>query len=373
MTRELSASEYLAGMEDYARAGTERARALGNRGPLRLGRDGRLAGEILDRYHEHGFYVFEDLIQPDELAELRSDFRRLVETAVPGPASSQDPATSRDLFTWVEPLSDPWGGTEVVGGRYQVKMTEPAPETKVPDLVPLMMYRMFEFMDSALRLYGHPKLLAVAESINGPDFTPFKESIFIKQPGVGGAVSWHQDGLTHWSSPAWEEDIHGFNFQLQLYPCSALNSLWVVPGTHKLGRVDIRKRVAENGGSDRLPDAVPLVCNAGDVTIVNRQELHGSFPNASGEERVSLTFGFHKRSSVLGARILYTGEEIVYDEDRIFERSSLIQTAIDARHQRFPDEEPYRYQPFVGLESQYRFDEAARERIRDYDLKDLGI
>ena len=61
------------------------------------------------------------------------------------------------------------------------------------------------------------------------------------------------------------------------------------------------------------------------------------------------------------------------DEDRIFERSSLIQTAIDARQQRFPGEEPYRYQPFVGLESQYRFDEAARERIRDYDLNDLGI
>ena len=190
---------------------------------------------------------------------------------------------------------------------------------------------------------------------------------------LGASVAWHQDGLTHWDSPAWDEGIHGFNFQVQLYRCTPANCLWVVPGTHKLGKVDIRRLVAENG-SDRLPDAVPLFCEAGSVTVVNRQALHCSFANTSPDLRVSLTFGFHRRASVLGQRgVLVAGADEVYDEARIFERASVIATAIDARARHFPAETPYTYQPFVGLEDRYRWDEAARDRLRNYSLKDLGI
>ena len=34
-----------------------------------------------------------------------------------------------------------------------------------------------------------PQLLKIAEAINGEDFTPFNEALFIKEPGVGAAVS----------------------------------------------------------------------------------------------------------------------------------------------------------------------------------------
>ena len=54
---------------------------------------------------------------------------------------------------------------------------------------------MCQIMDSGLRLYGHPDLLAVAASINGDDFVPYNDAIFVKQPGLGGSVSWHQDGV----------------------------------------------------------------------------------------------------------------------------------------------------------------------------------
>ena len=196
-----------------------------------------------------------------------------------------------------------------------------------------------------------------------------------KAPGLGGSVSWHQDGVTHWDSPNWDQGIHGFNFQVQLYDCTARNCLWVLPGTHKLGRLDIKALVAENGGSEQLPGAVPLLCKAGDVTIANRQVLHGSFANTSPDLRVSLTFGFHRRSSVLGAHgALSQSADEVYDEQRIFERSSVIQVAIDARTQRFPEQQPFAYQPFVGLEDTFRFNAANFERVvRDYNLKDLSI
>ena len=85
-----------------------------------------------------------------------------------------------------------------------------------PEDVVFIMYSMCQSMPAGLRLYGHPQLLAVAESINGEDFVPFNDAIFVKQPGLGGSVSWHQDGVTHWESPDWDPGIHGFNFQVQL-------------------------------------------------------------------------------------------------------------------------------------------------------------
>ena len=44
---------------------------------------------------------------------------------------------------------------------------------------------MCQIMDSGLRLYGHPDLLTVAASINGDDFVPYNDAIFVKQPGLG--------------------------------------------------------------------------------------------------------------------------------------------------------------------------------------------
>ena len=215
----------------------------------------------------------------------------------------------------------------------------------------------------------------MAEAINGPDFVPYNDAVFVKQAGVGGSVAWHQDGVTHWDSPDWDEGSHGFNFQVQLYPTTPANCLWVVPGTHKSGRIDIRRRVAENGGDEKLPDAVPLICGAGDVTAVNRQMLHGSFANTSPDKRISITMGFHRRRSVLGQKgKLSMGADQVYDERRIFERSAVIQVAIDARRQRFPEEAPFRYRPFKGLEERFRYNAETFERvIRDYNTKDLAI
>ncbi len=87
----------------------------------------------------------------------------------------------------------------------------------------------------------------------------------------------------------------------QLYGCTAANGVWVVPGSHKHGKADIRKLVAE-AGSERLPDAVPIIAQPGDVAITNRQALHGSFANTSKDWRVTLNMGFHRRRSVLGVK-----------------------------------------------------------------------
>ena len=368
-------------MRSYLREGQAAALALPNRGPLRFTESGALAEEIRAAYSKYGFYVFENVLSAEELEDIKADLDTMRAQFPTGPESqvnaAGEPALGADAkaltLVWSKPLGDPLGGTELANGRHQVKMFEPEADVEAPLAAPFILLGSLQFSDACLRTYAHPELLKVTESINGPDFAPFNEALFIKEPGIGAAVSWHQDGVTHWDSPDFDEDIHGFNFMAQAYGSTAVNGVWVLPGTHKQGKLDIKALVAESG-SERLEGAVPIVCNPGDVVMCNRQLLHGSFPNCGFEPRITVNFGFHKCSSVLG--VMGGGihsDAQVFDEEIVARRSRAIGYAIDARKQRFPDETPYHYQPLSAAANDYRWDEFARADLKDYNLDDLSI
>ncbi|MGR8920796.1 MAG: phytanoyl-CoA dioxygenase family protein [Gammaproteobacteria bacterium] len=368
-----------AAMEAYLADGEARALALGNRGPVRYDADGALARDILDAYRETGFYVFTGVLSPAELADIEADVNAIVDRLPVCEGAAVDragrPAIGADCAAptvfWARPLSDPLGGTDIANGRHPTKMFEPEPAAGAPDKEVFLILGSLQFSDACLRCYAHPDLLRVAAAVNGEDFAPFNEALFIKRPGLGASVAWHQDGVTHWDSPDLDDGTHGFNFMAQLYGSTAANGLWVVPGTHRRGKLDIKAMVAA-AGSERLPEAVPMICAPGDVGITNRQTVHGSFANVSADTRVTVNFGFHRRRSVIGVTAGGVhNARATYDEARIRERSRLIAYGIDARRQRFPDETPYVYQPLAG--ETWRWDDAARESIRDYNLLDLSI
>ena len=123
-------------------------------------------------------------------------------------------------------------GRHLREGSHHIKMSEPEVPAGVPRWVAQTLLGALQHSDACLRYSAHPKLLAIVASLNGEDFTPFNETIWIKHPRLGGAVSWHQDGWTHWDSPELDDGTHGFNTMMQLYGCDAANGLWVVPGTH---------------------------------------------------------------------------------------------------------------------------------------------
>ena len=160
---------------------------------------------------------------------------------------------------------------------------------------------------------------------------------------------------------------------VQLYGSTAANAVWLVPGSHKQGEVDIAS-LTQVGG-DRIPNAVPMISDPGDVVICNRQTVHGSFANTSKDWRVSVGFGFHWKKSVVGVNAkLLNGEVLHYDEHRVLQRSRIIPMAIDARAQRYKSEQPYSYLPFTGLEDENRFNENTRRNIlKNYNLLDLHI
>lgn len=370
-----------AAMETYRLAGEERARSLGNRGPIRFAADGNLDSAILDAYSRCGFYILEGVLHDEELEDIERDVADILQRAPVTKGAEVDSLGRKALgvgcearnISWVKPLSDPIGGTDVSHGRHPAKMNEPQPPAEAPEHVMQLVLGSLQFSEACLRVYGHPQLLAVAEAINGEDFTPFNEAVWIKHPGLGGSVAWHQDGWTHWENPQLDEGTHGFNFMAQLYGCNAANGLWVVPGSHREGRMDI-KAMVRAAGSDRLPQAVPLICGPGDVAICNRQALHGSFANTSEDVRVTINFGFHRRKSVLGVKSGGIHNPVaVYDETYIRERSKMIMYAIDARRQRFPEEQPFDYRPFAGDEANCRWNASSKATIKDYNLLDLGI
>jgi hypothetical protein len=369
-------------MEEYGRAAEARAYALGNRGPIRFTADGKLDPAILDSYWKHGFYVLQGVVGPEELTELRAAVDRTLDCAPVEPDATVDrhgrPALGEGIikppYRWAKPLSDPLGGTDKFNGRHPAQMLQPTLGADAPEMIVERLDGNLHLMDECLRLYGHPGLLAVAAAILGDDFVPYNEVTFVKEPGLGPSVAWHRDGMTHWNSPDWDSGAHGFNIMTQLYPSTAGNGVWVLPGTHRERTADIKKMMAD-AGSDRIPGAVPLLCDGGDTIVTNRQLVHGSFANSSPDRRITLNAGFFPRKRVLGvtAKRLH-GVVETYDEERVVERSRIIQLGIDARRQRFPNEKAYVYKPFAGRADDTRWTEAARQTLlKNYNQRDMFI
>ena len=54
-------------------------------------------------------------------------------------------------------------------------------------------------------------------------------------------------------------------------------------------------------------------------------------------------------------------------------RFELFGNLIEARKQRFPEEEPYKYQPFNDVNKIFQWNENSRKDLKDYNLDDLSI
>ena len=182
--------------------------------------------------------------------------------------------------------------------------------------------------------------------MNGPDFVPFNEVVFMKEAGLGVWVAWHRDGTTHWSSPGFHPGSHGFDFMRSLRQ-QPVNGVWALPGTH----VHLRSTSGVGRGerSERIRDAVPMMSGPGDVIISNRQLVHGSFANTSPDRRVTVNFGFLPRASVLNVTATQLdGRVETYDAARVHQRSRMIAVAVDARRRRFPRERRYSTSRFAA-------------------------
>ena len=340
--------------EAYRRKGLERAAQLGNRGPLRFDEDGVLTQDILDAYRRTGFYVFTGVLSPEECRELKREFDRVLDNAPLVNDGEVDMHGRPSRFSRHYSVEPPWSSNEA--------SDEDSEAAGAPGIVRMLSHPLM-IMDSALRAYGHPDILKMIASVNGPDFVPFSESVFHKAAYQGFPTRWHQDGRTHWAEdgtslerPDGSGKTHGVNLSVSWSHCTPENGLWVIPGSHRCWRL-------VDGGSfppitEWLPEAVPMTLAPGDCGLVNRSSMHGSYPNRSAARRVNMIMGFHKRASAIGtettnvhafARMGDKRKTVKYTEEYVLRRARMIALAIDARRQRYPDEVPYEYQgSYIG-------------------------
>jgi len=142
-----------------------------------------------------------------------------------------------------------------------------------------------------------PRVLDGVESVLGPDLLVWGSSLFIKDPGEGTYVTWHQDS-TYWglSKPevttAW----------IALSPATAQSGcMKMMPGTHKWNQVAHRDTLDEknlltrgqeiavevNEEEGKLVELAPGQMSLHDVQIV-----HASDPNLSDDRRIGVAIRY---------------------------------------------------------------------------------
>jgi len=178
---------------------------------------------------------------------------------------------------------------------------------------------------ASLELLGAPQLLAVAESLCGPNFVPTYESLVFKQAGDGEQIPWHQDAV----QPTRNYRI--FNFDLYLDPSlRGAGALRVIPGTQTM-RQDICA-LADVYGWDH-PDAIEVEMQPGDVLLHNVMVVHGS-PQVAGKQlRRTIYYEFRPAEEIL--------EDGPWDAGWIERRMRLVALGLAAHRSAYPEREQY--------------------------------
>lgn len=187
--------------------------------------------------------------------------------------------------------------------------------------------------DASLELLGSPAVLAVAESLNGPNFFPTYESMVFKFPGDGEAVRWHQDAVQKRHYRVW-------NFDLYLDKSTKESgALRVLPKSH-FDKQDACA-FAEKYGWDH-PDIITVEMNPGDVLLHDVMVFHGSPPTKGGPLRRTLYYEFRSFE--------WNQDASIWSDEWVNRRVKLIPYAMDKFAAAFPQEEPFRW----NIDPKYR-------------------
>ena len=209
-------------------------------------------GSYAEQFREQGYLVVEGLLSAEEVQQVRQRTEDLITGAVPG-----FPAADIEL----EP------GAKTVELATVRKLNRPAANDPV-------------FLTHA----GNPRVLAIVESIIGPDIKLYNSQCFMKPPG-GVEKPYHQDSAYFAIEP------------MDLVTCwTALDDvtlekgpMWVIPGSHRQGVLDHSQPwVVRDRRDKQVPveaternRETPLLMPAGGCSFHHSLLLHRSTPNRS--------------------------------------------------------------------------------------------
>jgi phytanoyl-CoA hydroxylase len=152
-------------------------------------------------------------------------------------------------------------------------------------------------LDPVFEAFSHgPDLAALAADLGMPDPQVWQSMVICKQPGIGGAVRWHQDASYLYCERG---AVMGFWFALEDADTDN-GCLWMLPGGHRPPQGALRERFHREGPRTWLesldttpwPDweqAVPLPCKAGTMVVFHGLMPHASQANRSTRSRLAYT------------------------------------------------------------------------------------
>ncbi len=143
-------------------------------------------------------------------------------------------------------------------------------------------------------LMRRPEILDAVEDVIGPDILAWASGFFIKSPGDGGYVTWHQDS-TYWGLS--EPDV--VTAWIAFSPSNVANGcMRVMPGTHLADQLPHKDSFAAGNLLSRGQEvavevdesrARDVVLAPGEMSLHHVRIVHGSAPNQGGERRIGFT------------------------------------------------------------------------------------
>lgn len=266
--------------------------------------DYHLSAAQVHFFDEHGYLILRDWIPRDLLARLQAAGAAWIERG--SRADARDPDQKDFIFARRET------------GRVMFRVN----------------YLHNKGEAASLELLGCPQVLAVAESLCGPNFVPTYESMVFKQAGDGAAIPWHQDAV----HPHRHHRI--FNLDLYLDPSHiGGGALRVVPRTQH-HKQDICALTEQYGWEH--PDAVHVEMEPGDVLLHDVMVVHGSEQVAGKALRRTIYYEFRAAEEIL--------EDGPWDREWIDRRLRLVPLALRRYRERYPAAPPFRW----GVEEAFR-------------------
>ncbi|WP_119420894.1 phytanoyl-CoA dioxygenase family protein [Desertibaculum subflavum] len=173
----------------------------------------------------------------------------------------------------------------------------------MPRQVRAKTHLLFPWMADLVR---HPRILDAVEDLIGPDILVFHLTCWVKEPGDGAFVSWHQDGTYFHLDPA--EHVTAWIGLSDSTP--ETGCVHVLPGSHRLGQIAHRTEanaanLLSNGQTvetaiDEAAKA-PLIVRAGQFSLHHTYILHQSSPNLGRDRRIGIGISY------IPTRVRHTG------------------------------------------------------------------
>ncbi|XP_056009970.1 L-proline trans-4-hydroxylase-like isoform X3 [Ostrea edulis] len=195
---------------------------------------------------------------------------------------------------------------KVVVAEYRLEPLELGPSNLIPDSsgrMPKMVLWRAPGTDVSGMVCRCEKVVTTSEKLLEGEVYHYHTKIVMKDPLVGGRQEWHQDyGYWYQNGLLYPDAMSVF---VAIDRCNKANGcLQVLPGSHKVGRIEHRSLAGQTGADlervEHLKKIFPLTymeMEPGDALFFHSNVLHASDENNSPNRRWALIMAYIRKSN----------------------------------------------------------------------------